>query len=746
MGLFVNVEGDVTRGTISFEKYPEDLLVQGNWVAAIIPNRGIEVQRWNLEDSDVDAEEEEDRRGMLAMTWDGSKLGIKEVITLDGSVIGGVVAKLRLERISLAPEETGGTNSRQLERREREEKVIAERVSTVESRVVVFKGKRIWTLVQSPLALRLDSRLPMPSVNKPSETPKSRILHILKTLRKVDAIEPSTERGFHEVAYIRQKGGLLLLGEFLRLETFSGTDIEQQEVIIAEEELIESSLDPRLVLALFGVGFMEDIVLGESGIWVYGGVKQVFDDIRSTRSEGEFRRDTLLFLKRYLAVWKRKKGFGSIADEKEIFATVDIALIRALLLLDSPQYLPQKGSTLVPEGNVRAELHTLVEKDVEDFEKTSKLLRDFGRLYVLSILLQSRKMYREVLGTWKLLLEEGDATGEFGDGEERVKKYLVGMKDAVLVEEFGRWLAARNPRLGVQVFADEKAKVKFEPAKVLEILKECAPTAVRGYIEHLVEKGNTDYADDLIFLYLEDLTDVLDASPSACERLRDSYQSYRALSSPKPTYREFIIDNSPPSFETAGQSDWWRDRLRFLELLGGEGGYDIPKVLARISKFRDVLMPEMVILYGKGARHEDALRLLTHGLKDFDTAINYCLFGGLSIFQTRRIITDREEQKALFAILLGEFLKLEEYEERLEQTTLLLERFGGWLDPAHVLELIPENWSVEMLSGFLLSALRQMVREKAELGLLGGLMRGENLKVEGEYLDRCGVIGPTVEK
>lgn len=737
MGLFVNVEGDVTRGTISFERYPADVLVQGDWVVAVIPERGIEVQRWNIDDGDAE-EEEEDRRGMLEMRTAGERVGIKEVVTLEGSVVGGVVARLRLERVVLKGE---GEDERDLERREREEKVVAERVSTVESRAVVWKGKSIWTLVQSPLALRLDSKL-----GEPGETPKWRIKNVLKTLRKVDTIEPSTEREFHEVAYIRQKGGLLLLGEFLQLDTFEGTDIDQQEVIIAEEALIESAIDPRLVLALFGAGFMEDIVVGKAGIWVYGGVKQVFSDICGARREGEFRRDTLLLLKRYLAVWKRKKGFGSIADEKEIFATVDIALIRVLLMLDSPQYLSQKGSTLVPEGNVRAELYTLVEKDVEDFDGTAKLLNDFGRLYVLSILLQSRKLYREVLGTWKRLLEEGDAAGEFGDGEERIKKYLLGMKDRVLVEEFGKWLAARNPRLGVQVFADEKAKVKFEPAKVLEILKEYAPTAVRGYVEHLVEKGNKEYADDLIFLYLEDLINVLDTSPSACERLKDSYESYRALTSPKPTYREFIVDNSPSSFGTDGESDWWRDRLRFLELLGGEGSYDIPKVLARLSKFRDVLVPEMVILYGKEARHEDALRLLTHGLKDFDTAINYCLFGGLSIFQTRKVITDREEQKALFAVLLGEFLKLEEYEERLEQTALLLERFGGWLDLVHVLEVIPENWSVEMLSGFLLSALRQMVREKAEVSVLRGLRRGENLKIEGQYVDKCDAIGPTIEK
>ncbi|KAI5853059.1 hypothetical protein DFP73DRAFT_534976 [Morchella snyderi] len=743
VGLFVSDEGDVTRGTISFERYPEDILIQGNWVIAIIPGRGIEVQRWDLEGGDA---EEKDRKGMLEMNLDGSRLGIKEVNGLDGSVVGGVVAKLRLERISLKPEAESDGGGEELKRREMEEKVIAARISTVDSRAVAFKGKKIWVLVQSPLALRLDSKLPMVTAETLDETPKTRVENILKTLRKVDAIEPSTEREFHEVAYIRQKGGLLLLGEFLRLQTFEGTEIEQQEVIMTEEALIDSALDPRLVLALFGGGFKNDIVMSSGGIWVYGGVKQVFNAISETRSEGTFRRDTLLLLKRYLAVWKRKKGFGSIADEKEIFATVDISLIRVILMLDSPEYLPQRGTTLVPEGNVRAELYTLVDKDVEDFDGTAKLLNDFGRLYVLSILLQSRKLFREVLGTWKRLLEDGDATGEFGDGEEKVKKYLLGLKDRVLVEEFGKWLAARNPRLGIQVFSDERAKVRFEPAKVLEILKEYSPTAVRGYVESLVEKGNTEYADELIFLYLDDLINVLDTSPSACERLQVSYESYRALTSPKPTYREFIVDNSSPSFEGGGQNDWWRDRLRFLELLGGGGSYDIPKVLARLSKFRDVLIPEMVILYGKEARHEDAIRLLTHGLEDFDTAINYCLFGGLSIFQTRKIITDREEQKALFAILLGEFLKLDDYDDRLEQTRLLLERFGGWLDLVHVLEVVPENWSVETLSGFLLSALRQMVREKAEVSILRGLRRGENLKVEGAFVDKCDEIGPSIEK
>ncbi|CUS14024.1 unnamed protein product [Tuber aestivum] len=742
VGLFVNVEGDVTRGTISFGRYPDDVLVQGPWVIAVIA-----MQKWNMDDVEDDGSEE---RGLLEMGDNGYKLGLSEVIGLPGRVVGAAMAMLRLEALNLRHYPDPGSNeSPELSRRNNEERIIAERISTVESSVVAFKGKRICALVESPLVLRLDSLLP----TSKDGTPKTRIRKILKTLRKIDAIEPTTERGFHEVSYIRQKCGMLLLGELLRLETFERTDIQPDEIILSEEALIESAVDPRVVLAMFGGGFIEDIVLGKGGVWVYGGIKPVFGEIRAQlagRQEG-YQRDILLLLKRYLAVWRRKKGFGSIAEEKEVFATVDVALIRVLLMLDSPEYLLQKGFTMVSEGNVRGELYALVDQDVDEFEAISDLLRSFSRFYVLSILLQNRRMYREVLVTWKRILEEGDTAGEFEDGEEKVRNYLLKLKDRSLVEEFGKWLAARNPKLGTQVFSDDKAKAKFEPEKVLDILKEHAPTAVRIYVSQLVEKGNTKYVNDLILLHLDDLVKALGELPYASERLKDSYESYRALTSPKPTYREFIADNSLPLAGTDGAEDtleasWWRNRLRFLELLSGESSYDVSKIFGSLVKFREVLVPEMVILYGKEGRHEDAIRLLTHGLKDFDTAINYCLFGGLSIFQTREIITNRDEQETLFAVLLGEFLKLEDYQERMEQTRSLLERFGGWVDITHVLQVVPDNWSVEMLSGFLMSSLRGLVKEKAEVSVMKSLRRSEIFRVEANYVARCDDIGPTIER
>ena len=139
-----------------------------------------------------------------------------------------------------------------------------------------------------------------------------------------------------------------------------------------------------------------------------------------------------------------------------------------------------------------------------------------------------------------------------------------------------------------------------------------------------------------------------------------------------------------------------------LKLLGGESGYDTGKVFKLVEKYRDVLVPEMVILYGREGKHAEALKLVTHHLKDYDTAINYCLFGGISIFQTSSIITDRGQQCELFTILLDEYLKLSDVSERIEQTGQLLEKFGRWLDVTHVLNVIPDSWSIEILSGFLI--------------------------------------------
>jgi hypothetical protein len=374
-------------------------------------------------------------------------------------------------------------------------------------------------------------------------------------------------------------------------------------------------------------------------------------------------------------------------------------------------------------------------------------------------------MSADVLAVWKRIVEgEADDGGELDDGEQRVREYLGKVSNPALVQEYAIWLAKRNPKLGVQVFTDGKGRApKFEPAQVVDLLRSEAPDAVKYYLEHLVfGKGNTAYVNELISYYLTLVLEDLQSSEESRSNILASYEAYRALGPPKPTFRQFLTDNAPPDDEV------WHSRLRLLQLLGGAHDYDAAGIRARIASAalpsdddtadphqdlqheqQQLLVPETIILDGRERRHEDALRLLVHRLGDYDTAVAYCLRGGSSIYLAtpgrRDSMPTRAAQERLFGALLREFLALDDGDARAEQTAALLEGFGGWFDVREVLELLPDGWRVGVAAGFLVGALRRLVRERHESMVARGLSSAENLQVNYELLRMIDEKGPTTE-
>lgn len=803
VGMFVNLEGDPTRGTLEFDSYPEQLVVDGRGVGvettpanfedeeegyllASMPRGfdddmtyGIEIQRWDLEESEGKFWLE------TPVTTDDmkyGKVGLRYVQDPGDIFFDEVVDRLRLKRfapferramdesilslrsvdsrVAMSLERTIGENGQidaqpkgWEEDRNEEELQFAQRLGHCKTRIVAWSGKDIWWTVRNPLAARLDSSLSAlvsyrvqadrtyPSLDR------RKAVEVLNSLRGREA---RTESEFLSLGYIRQRAGLLLFMSILDVLAQEPTEGEYRA---SEEALLEGGLDPRVILAI--VPFLRnEIVEGKTGIWVHGGVKETADNFitngitdLSTIKDINMSGHILHFLRRFLAAWRKKKGFGSVANENEVFRSVDAALMVVLLELDrsSPPGLP-KGKT------VRGELYDLVDHGVDCFERAIALLESHHRLFVLSRLYQSRKMAAEVLATWRRIVEgELDEGGEFPHGEKRVREYLAQTKNTALVEQYAVWLATRNPKLGVQVFADDQSKVKFKPERVVQILREGAPGAVKDYLEHLVfDKNHSEYINDLIAYYLDIVTTKLEDSPEARTILAETYATYRALQPPKPTYRQFITDNTL-------DEEWWHSRLRLLQLLGGSQGsaaqYDVAKILERISPYTKELVPEIIILDGRKGLHSDALKLLTHGLGDYDTAINYCLLGGSSIYHplshtlrpASTTLPTRTQQSSLFSHLLAEFLRIEDVSDRVEQTSSLLERFGGWFDVEEVLKLIPDEWSVELVSGFLVSALRRIVRERSEVRVAKALSGSENLKVSVELIKLRDKMGPQLE-
>jgi hypothetical protein len=809
VGIIVNWEGDVTRGGLEFERYPEALVVDGRgsgtditpnnaedeeegYVLAIIgrgfgkdQEYGLEIQRWDIDHGEDrlekfwlelpanDTASEKPRVGIRTVV-DPGELSFDEVVQklcvkhfkpfARLSSLGSALSiqspdprtAASLERVSKEKElfesqdlqsETPLSEGWE-EDRNREELQYAKRLARAQSRIVVWSGKNIWWAVRNPLALRMDANLDIEVDISDEAHMYSQVANITQVINSLRGREAKTEIEFMSLAYIRQRAGLMLFINLVR-STSVPTDTEYRN---AEEALLEGGLDPRVVLAL-NQELRDEIIEGKNGIWIPGGVKRVAEEFILDRDSAAgddgnswmMQDHALQFYRRFLLAWRRKKGFGSIANENDLFRSVDAALLVVLLRLDRSK----KG--FGKAGSVRAEVYELVDSGVECFDRAIAILESYHRLYVLSRLYQSRKSASDVLATWKRIIEgERDDGGEFTEGEQRVREYLKNIRNESLVQEYGIWLAGRNSKLGVQVFADDGSKVKFQPEQVVEILRSGAPNAVKDYLEYLVfGKHLTEYVNELIAYYLDNVIHELTTSSDARTALSLTYFSYRALRPPKPTYRQFITDN-------AISAPWWQSRLRLLQLLGGTDvavSYDVPTILARIEPFADHLVPELIILDGKQARHEEALSLLTHGLGDYDTAISYCLLGGSSLYhpvsgamaRDPAAAPSREEQARLFRWLLREFLRIEDVSDRVEQTSNLLERFGGWFEVDDVMEMIPDDWSVNLVAGFLVSALRGIVSEKRETMVVKALSGAENLKVAEEMADRVDELGPEVE-
>lgn len=796
VAMFVNLDGDVVRGTIEFQLYPEDLLVDnfsvpenptgpapdddGQIVFALIRRdegddivRGLEVQQiqnaaelvhpktWvDLPRIKTPRPPNAGLRHTLSSHSHSFRIA-RDLLQLVPLSLGplksqqdqdprtqSAVEQLEQERALFesvpapAPVET---SAELVAKRAAEEKTFASRLGKAYTMNLVFQGKDIFMILQNPLISQLEYRLAQQTVDggilnlKPSQ--------VFGFLASIHGREPKDETEFLTLNYIKQKSSLIL---FLYLQShLSANDISRA----VENTLHDGGLDPRVPLLMLPP-LAGEVLYGAEGIWLPQGMTDLFHGFEPTVSTFEDAPiDFWMMVRHFLMLWQEKRGYGSISDEKHIFDSVDAALLHVLLHLD--QALPPDSGA---QKSVRTKLNNVVDHWKGNFDRAAFLLEKYNRLFVLSRLYQSKKQARDVLATWKRIIEgekDFDYADDIGYVEGQLRRYLTIIRDADLVQDYALWLAQRNPELAVELLTDDSARVRFNPQQIVALLKQQAPGAVQQYLEHLVfGKGLDKYADDLIGYYLDSVLTVLEKSEAARTSLAESYSTYRALETPKPTYLDFINQNAPPE-------PWWRSRLRLLQLLGdgayassGASGkdltYSVSMVLERMAPFSSYLVSESIILDARQGHHKDALRLLTHGLGDFDTAIRYCYFGGPAPSHSQTIdvsaLPSREQQSELLDFLFHEFLTIADLEDRLERTSHLLGKFASFFDPLSILQDIPDSWTVEMLSEFLVRSFRAATTERNQAIILKALSAAQNLQKQVEFVEVCEKIGARFDR
>ncbi|CAG8923974.1 unnamed protein product [Penicillium salamii] len=810
VGMFVDMDGEVVRGTINFHRFPKQVVVDSNqddqifqtsgdtkeeFVLAIIEDEEdgklrtrLEIQRWY----DDPAEIERNRKWLEIPSpgdAESTQAGLRHTLSashLELNSIGQLLRMIRLKTPLLPPHVTvadartqasiehlqkenelfdstdmsGSKKSdgqTQEAQRDAEEAKFAHGLGKVQSGLVMWSGSQIWRVLQNPLIIQLEDTLQ--EAQETADGSEHTVLQrdaVMDLLLSIQDTEPKTESEFIGLSYVKQKAGLMLFGDLLSMQPNEISDIAIDET---EKALIAGNLDPRLAL-LFIPLLRCEVLQGPQGVWIHAGLSTMTEHYLQQVGKigvessglGVSRSPILNMVKRFLLSWQQKRGYGSITDEAYVLDSTDAALLH--LTLEQDAYLtPEQRAA----SSTRSELNKLVDNWKGNFDRAVMLLETYKRLYVLSRLYQSQKMSRNVLKTWRRIIDgETDAGGEVSANgvETQMRRYLVKIKDVQLVEDYGTWLAGRNPELGIQVFADNASRVRLEPADVVAMLKDRAPNAVQVYLEHLVfAKNYTQYADDLISYYLDTVLSVLESSPEARASLAESYSTYRALQTPKPTYLNFITENRPTE-------PWWQSRLRLLQLLGGSSSsqfssnalptgirYSILNVLARIEPFQDELVSECIILDGLQGFHEPALRLLTHGLGDYDSAIRYCLFGGpRGPSADTPELADFDLQCKLFRHLFVEFLHIEDLSGRIERTGDLLDRFAAWFDARDVLKLIPQDWSVDLLEDFFTRVFRDLASQSRESRIERALAASLNLRIAAGLIDGMEKAGPWVEE
>jgi hypothetical protein len=524
--MFVNLDGDMCRGSIQFSSYPDSLVVEGKGIvlgASMIPDMdaeegyvlavvhrhageqveyGVEIQRWDVDPGEGEATKEWLNLRLLggAVTEDGDHvtipLGMRKVIQPNDLVLSEIGEKLTVKRLQLEPAEeaTGKTNRRSKTAQEKADFEFTERLSKLQAQTVLWAGNQVWWAVRNPMVIRLDSRLQQAQSTTTGDGVRIQPVRkdIESVLGDIRGVEPRNEAEYLSLIYIRQKASVLLLMELI-LRSSTNIIIFESEKRITEQSLMEGEVDPRVVLTLLPI-LNSEVAGGTDGIQISGGITTLIEQFLEQNDlsalpatvNGPFGDNLLHLVKRYLLFWKKRKGMASVTNDPYVFQSVDAALLHILLLLDRDS--PKGPGT---PGSLRAELYELVDNEVECIERAVALLEHFNRLYVLSRLYQRNSpasvKASKVLATWKRILEgELDEGGEFVDGESEVRKYLSRIRDQSLVEEYGAWLANRNPKLGVQVFADDHSRVRFSPTRAVELLKEKAPGAVKEYLEYLV--------------------------------------------------------------------------------------------------------------------------------------------------------------------------------------------------------------------------------------------------------------------
>ncbi|KAK2144182.1 hypothetical protein LSH36_779g02008 [Paralvinella palmiformis] len=323
-------------------------------------------------------------------------------------------------------------------------------------------------------------------------------------------------------------------------------------------------------------------------------------------------------------------------------------------------------------------------------------LEKHNRHHMLALLHSSHGDHDRALGIWTKLIKT-EMEDESFPGVAFMVEYLTHINNSEMVWKYADFLLEKDQLLGVKIFIDRssspaQSEDELPSDQVVDYLSRY-PVAVVKYLEHLVFECKSEvekYHTHLSVLYLDSVIRLMKDTNTQKEELDKA-------------------------------------RSELCRMLQTSSHYRIQLILGKVTELE--LYPECAILYGKLEEHDKALGILVHKLRDFDAAENYCIVNAKD--------RDLNFRKRLFQVLLSIYLdpNNERRDSFVAPAVALLNNNKADFDMIKVLQVIPDHWSIGLLSRFLTSSVRKATNRYRMTHIQRMLARGENLQLKSEHIE-----------
>ncbi|KAG5359928.1 Transforming growth factor-beta receptor-associated protein 1 [Yarrowia sp. C11] len=453
---------------------------------------------------------------------------------------------------------------------------------------------------------------------------------------------------------------------------------------------------------------------------------------------------------------------------------------RWMLEVFSCQLLVSKcASDLLKEGKssddssdavTDAIMHLVEHQLVTDkgISESAKILREHKKWYPLSLLDLRVNKIASVCEIWQSILAGDIDEPLFTNGPKRLSALLKTCSDKELVRAYGLWLVDKFPQEGVAIFVDQDSsnsgsKIKFnskeDKDKISTAIKAMQnQVAWKSYLQQMLfVEGEVSMVGEYVGLLIDEC--ISEIKDSKVDETSDLNSAYKALNPPKRSYFEYLKSNKGSDAVLTNRVDIIRmidrglcgkkrekEETTFKKDKKSGGVFGDTKWHFDVNWSASLTLEDYLSFQEKLIPYQNQflmeLVIIYGQLGDHQRCIDM-LVHDLTDYQTAidycANVDTLEEgtaetlKRSLFAHLFKQLLKNTSGQEtQVYYCRHVMEKYGNHLETKFVLNSVPSDWPIEILNGYLKNVLRQLTNDKNKSLMMKSLTRSENVSMTNQ--------------